>query len=63
AGFGVELPLGRSLALSPGIHVRGYTAEFNVPDLGFDLFGDPGTFAREVEVLDVSFEVGLSYGF
>lgn len=63
AGAGVLLPLTRSLALNPGIHVRGYSAEFTIPDLGFDLLGESDSFVREVDVLDLSMEVGLSYEF
>lgn len=63
AGMGARIPVGAGLQLTPGIHYRTYPAEFTVPELGFELLGDPGTFVRELDVSTVSAELGLSYGF
>lgn len=62
AGMGARIPLGSGFALTPGLHYKTYRAEFTVPDLGFDLLGEPGSFVRELDVSTVSAELGLSYG-
>ena len=60
AGAGVQVPLGGSLRLRPGIRYRTYSATFDFPDLGFDL-GGAGALDQEMQVSSIAVEVGLSY--
>ena len=61
-GGGVSVPLMPNLLLTPGIHFRSYTAEFELDDLG--------TFGEDMEVLNVetdvshmTLDIGLAYRF